>query len=523
MRHLRLNEEYTRHMTLDSARDLASVARTCRRFYYLAMPTLWSRVELWPDHEWPTLLSAYPHAASKRVLSYVRHVTLSVYMEPHENYPASEDFYRLLDYISGCLRMLKDTRAIDTMYFHMGLYDPNHYASEYHDIIETINRTTFQILKRIGEMKLQKLEFNIGRSTARSVDILSIIERKVDKLNINSVPIADWAPRLQYFQRLKALDVARIQPRNLQAETMFWTAVHQLPNLTRVEADTVPIPRGLNLRFQNITNLDLYFFTDIEYGEWSRSLVTIFKQMPGLEKLMICPARSDEETRVEGRAMQVTTIACENLKDLSLCCPIPRGLVSTIARHCPRLTKCYFTEDETIDDEDLLQLSLSCPNLHDVRLRYARTITHLEYFAAFQQLEVLELFYHTSKFIDKPLLLKLVDSCPKLKRITVSDWDRSQIRRLWGTEFEDAEPKDLFAAAAELPSYFVPKISKGEMWTPDGLIEYAIRIDWLREDISQFRQLTMRFGGRLVRGAFWRVLISSRLSIFLASNSEISD
>jgi len=69
-----------------------------------------------------------------------------------------------LDYMSGCLQMLKETRAIDTMYFrvdfHLGLYDPNSYRSECQDIIEAINRSVLHILKHLSKMELQELEFS---------------------------------------------------------------------------------------------------------------------------------------------------------------------------------------------------------------------------------------------------------------------------------------------------------------------------------------------------------------------------
>jgi len=119
-------------------------------------------------------------------------------------------------------------------------------------------------------------------------------------------------------------------------------------------------------------------------------------------------------------------------------------------------------------------------------------------------LEVLKLFYPAGRFIDKPLLLKLVDSCPKLAQITVTDNLNTAIgRRKWEREFEETAPEDLFSAAAELPSYFEPKINNGESWgAPDGLIEYAVRIDRLRKDISQFQQLAKRLGGSLVRSSF---------------------
>lgn len=116
-------------MTIESARDLASVAGTCRRFYQLAMPTLWREVDLWPSYrQWPRYLTAYPDTASKRVLSYVRTVKLSVFVDP--NYPAIDDFSELFRFMSLCLRMLKNTGAIETLYITVGLYDPNKYPSE---------------------------------------------------------------------------------------------------------------------------------------------------------------------------------------------------------------------------------------------------------------------------------------------------------------------------------------------------------------------------------------------------------
>jgi len=94
------------------------------------------------------------------------------------------------------------------------------------------------------------------------------------------------------------------------------------------------------------------------------------------------------------------------------------------------------------------------------------TCTRLEYFTTFQHLEVLKLFILP---VDKPFLLKLLDSCPKLKQITVSDWNT--LGRRW--YLEEVASENLFAAAAKLPSSFEPKISKGENCTQDGLIAYG--------------------------------------------------
>ena len=471
-------------MTVESARDLANVARTCRRFYQLAMPTLWHTIDLWPDHEFPRRLSAYPDTGSKRALSFVRHVMLSVYKEPFPGCPASDDFHNLLDYVSGCLRILKDTRAIETMSFHIGLYDPNNYALECHDIIEASNSIVLQILKCISKMNLRELQLSAGQATARIAEIMSVIAQKVDKLDIDISPIPDWASQLHHCQRLKKLHVSAGQHRNLQAETTFWTAISHLPNLKIIEVD-IPIPPTLEPCFPYVNHLELKFEAYLDYTELSHLLVTVFKQMASLEELKIYSLFPRHDPH-EGHTMPITTIACKNLKDINLSFSIPRGLVSTIAKHCPHLTKCSVLDPNIVDDEDLHQLSLSCPNLQQICLRSAENITRLDYFTTFYQLEILQLYYSTGKFINKPLLLDLVHSCPKLNQFSVSDW-RSRGLHVGKTYFEAAAPKDLFAAAGELPSYFEPKSRTARGSVP---VEYAIRIDRLRTDISLFKELT---------------------------------
>ena len=85
-------------MSFNSACDLAAIPRTYRRFYRLAMPSLWYTVDLSPYDEWPQWLSAYPGTASKHALSFVRHPALSLYLDDD---PATDDFYQLHRYVSG--------------------------------------------------------------------------------------------------------------------------------------------------------------------------------------------------------------------------------------------------------------------------------------------------------------------------------------------------------------------------------------------------------------------------------------
>ena len=481
--------EYSSDLTPESARDLARVARTCRRFYPLAMCTLWHKVKLWPIYEWQSKLSAYPSAsstASKRALSFVRNMRLSVHVSPNDSCPTRSDFEVRFDYVSGCFRLLKGTKAIDTMYLDVGLYDPTNHYSDCNDIIESINGTALRILKRVSRMKLQELEFGLSRGTARIEYIMSIIGKNADKLWVCEVPVARWAPHLHYFTKLRSLS-AQVTRRNLQAEATFWTSLSHLPNLKSVQLFN--LPPTLDLCLPYLIDLELDFTLDMDYAEWTHSLMTILKQMPALEDLELTLYTTCGE-REAMQNNQITTVACANLKTLSLSCPIPRGLISTIATHCQQLTKVFVSVDN-IEDEDLHQLSLSCPNLREIYLRKTKLVTRLDYFSAFQHLEVLEVYYLAAKFIDRPLVVKLVNSCPKLNQIKVSDNQTPLARRTRGqTEFEETPLEELFPTFAEPRSYFEPKISKGHESHRDGLIEYAIRIDRLREDLSQPQHLT---------------------------------
>jgi hypothetical protein len=177
--------------------------------------------------------------------------------------------------------------------------------------------------------------------------------------------------------------------------------------------------------------------------------------------------------------MRLTTIACGNLKNLVLRIPTPQGLISKIANSCPHLIECDFSENVNIDNDDLRQLSQSCPNLQQVRLQYAERITRLEYFTDLHNLEVLQLFYLMGKFMTKELLLMFVASCQKLKRITVSSWIGPSHWSQWSREFEVTTFEELFAAAVELPSYFELMARR---YLPFDV--FQVRIDRLREDAT---------------------------------------
>ncbi len=204
------------------------------------------------------------------------------------------------------------------------------------------------------------------------------------------------------------------------------------------------------------------------------------------------------EFKLAAEVLSISSVACSNLRSVMLGPCLPKGLLATLGRHCVKLTKCIY-ESSNVDDEDLRQLS-RCQNLCSLSLKYSTEITSgLTYLTSLPCLNALDLHYSTGKYIDKQLLLDFAHSCPDLKSISISDWNTSIRRASEWRPFESTDVAELFATGVELCSYIEPRYSEGSSYTPDGLNEYAIRIDKLREDIFQLEQLAHRLGATLVR------------------------
>ena len=224
---------------------------------------------------------------------------------------------------------------------------------------------------------------------------MAIIERKVHKLDIHIIPLGSWAHRLQYYERLTSIDVCCIQPRDEQTDAIFWTAISQLPNVTTVKVDGVPLSPALNLRFPHIVCLKFLSVGPISAHEWAYSFDAVFNQMPSLENLHISTSVGLElELAVED--LSISSVACRNLKTVTLGSCLPKGLLSTLGRHCANLTKCTY-ESSNVDDEDLRQLS-RCQNLCSLSLHYATEITTgLTYLTNLPRLNTLDLHYSDGK------------------------------------------------------------------------------------------------------------------------------
>jgi hypothetical protein len=490
-------------LTPNSIRDLASVGRTSSRFYELATPILYERVTVSPRKSWPEDVWLYrPNIETKRGLSFVRTLVLDAYAGTLEN-ADKRAISRHCNYLAGCLRVLKDTKSVQSLSLDFGLYDASN-SDPTDRRIDLINRDALDILDHVSKMRLKELKLTFGYKTACIEEILSIIGRKVDEVSFHYLPLDAVASRLRLFRRLKSMRAAlTVHRRDAPAEALFWSAVSELPTLHIVDVDTIPFPPPSELQLPQIVTLNLSL-SEVEAEEWAHSVVTVFTQMSGLESITISRQTenrtSNTETRLEANCIRISSIACVNLRELSLDCMIPRDLISKIAKHCMHLTKCDTIERDNVDGDDIRQLSLSCPNLRELRLLYSRFIASgLEHLAALHQLTSLKLHYTAGRGMEESVLPKFASSCPKLEKIIFSDWNASRQRKWRPRPFEETACEDLFPAAAKFPLYFEPKISKNVKYHPDGLDEYVVRLDKFREDMFQFKQLTERLGRTFVR------------------------
>ena len=311
------------------------------------------------------------------------------------------------------------------MSLYVGLYDPSNYPSEWRKIIEAVNGMALRILKYVEKMDLRELIFYPGRDTARIDDIMTIIERKVQKLDIHTVPLGNWVHRLQYHERMTSIELCRVEPRDEQTDAVFWTAISKLPNVTTIKVDSVPLWPALNLQFPHIISLKFHLWPNTA-EEWACSFVAIFTQMPNLETLHLL-SPSFPEFEISAEVLSILRIECKNLRNVILSSCLPKGLLATLGRHCPNLMKCIY-ESRDVDDEDLRQIS-RCQDLCFLHLKYAADITSgVAYLANLRHLNILSLHYSTGKYIDKQLLLDFARSCPDLKSIMISDWNNSMTR-----------------------------------------------------------------------------------------------
>ena len=455
------------------------------------MPLLWREVHLCgPQQANPSTLLKYPRAPSEHVFRFIRMLHLSTGCEDEEM--DKTKLKRQWRYLSKCLKFLENATLIKSLHLYVDLYDVDDHPSEFRIKLQVINSIIFRILRHAANMELDEFSFHPGNEKALSSDVLSIVERKLTQMRIDRLKCGKWVERLHNQKRLTSIEVhvpefePTIDP--YEFDRNFWTTIAQLDNCKKVNVTNIPIPLDWNIQFRNLINLDLLLFylrEDLEPSDWVNTFAIVFQYMPRLERLYLS-SQSDPAFELAAEVLEISNVACKDLKILDLSGYFPRKLLVTIGSQCPKLTRCHFGVYD-INDEDLRALS-QCQRLVSLSLDVPsrKVINGLAYLTNLPRLANLNICYSYGRYINAQLLLDLARYCPRLNVIRTNDLNINR-RESNPRPFETQDVAELFAAGAELGAYFEPQYREPSPWdTPreqmERLKEYFIRIDHLRRD-----------------------------------------
>ena len=180
--------------------DLASVVRVSRLFYDIAMPLLWNTVKISRWRVGPRPLLAYPGTPSQCALKYIQRMYLSTDPDVYQRDESS--YNRLWGYISRCRRVLIGAGSLQYLNLCVHLHDPDDCAPELRNKVKSINRLTFQILEHVKKMNVQQLEFTASDKSAGLDDIMRILEKKINALDLCWIRLGSWVDRQFNLQNL---------------------------------------------------------------------------------------------------------------------------------------------------------------------------------------------------------------------------------------------------------------------------------------------------------------------------------
>ena len=453
------------------------------------MPLLWTEVHLWgPRQTNPSTLLKYPR---ERVFQFIRTMHIST---SHEDMDKTK-----LDgqskYLSKCLKFLNNATNIKSLDLYVRLYNVDNHPPEFRTKLEVINGSIFRILRLAANIELDEFGYHPDNEMAVSPDVLSIIERKLTKMSISHRDCGKWVKRLRNQEKLTSIEFYASEIEYTMDpdgyDRIFWTSIAQLENCKEVLVSDLPIPLDWNIRFRNLTHLHLFFTFRWELPPFDcvATFMTVFQYMPRLEHLHLSSLH-DPGYQLAAEALEISNVACKDLKILNLSGYYPRKLLVTIGSQCPKLTTCSVGIHD-LNDEDLRALS-RCQSLVSLSLCVPnqKVTNGLSYLTNLPQLAKLDMHYSFGRCIDAQLLYDLARHCPRLNIIRTSDVN--SIRRESDPRpFETEDIAELFVAGAELRAYFEPQYKEPSPWdTPrqqmERLKEYFIHIDDLRRDKSLF-------------------------------------
>jgi hypothetical protein len=367
--------------------------------------------------------------------------------------------------------------------------DPDDCVPELRNKVKSINRLTFQILEHVKKMNIQQLEFTAAKKSANLDDIMRIIERKIDALDLRWITLGSWVDRRFNLQNLTEISARRYyrlrdDESDVSMFNKFWVVISQLENVLEVDATGIPISPALGLRFPHLIRLRFSTW-QFSASEVAGSFFSMIKQMPNLESLEFS-SRGDPEYEQELCHLDICDVACKNLRVIMFNWQHPKELVATIAKHNPNLVSCILDGAMmNVDDEDIRYLS-RCQNLSELNLKSSTNITSgLTYLTDLLHLHTLVPHHSLGERMSTQLVVAISSSCRKLREI---EFPYSFNFHNSPDDFAFPRP-DLTKIFAEdgLHPYIEPsyrRMESGKFALVMHLEKYIIRLDKLRKDLS---------------------------------------
>lgn len=405
-------------------------------------------------------------------------------------YQRDESSYnRLWGYISRCRRVLIGAGSLQYLNLCVHLHDPDDCAPELRNKVKSINRLTFQILEHVKKMNVQQLEFTASDKSAGLDDIMRILEKKINALDLCWIRLGSWVDRqfnLQNLTEISARRYSRLRDdeSGVAMFNKFWVVISQLENVLEVDATGIPLSPALDLRFPHLIRLR-FSASQFSASEVADSFLSVIKQMPNLESLDFSSHRNPEYEQ-ELRHLDIGEVACKNLRVITFNWHHPKELVATIVKHNPNLVSCILDGAMmNVDDEDIRYLS-QCQNLRELKLKSSTDITNgLAYLTDLPRLHTLVLHHSLGKRMSTQLVVDISSSCRNLREIE------------FPYSFDFHNPPDDFAfprpdlakifAEDDLHPYIEPSYRRidGRKFAPMMCLKkYIIRLDKLRKDLS---------------------------------------
>jgi hypothetical protein len=414
--------EYVRHHPWDrwteeristqsrSRLNLSRIAQVSRLFYEPAMTVLWREVHLSPDGPLDRFLLGNLHSTTKEIPKYIRTIHLTVV----RYYGQDESYFRIVPrFVGDLFQLMEAAENLRTVILDFHLVDQREYPPEQVAMVNQTNHILMNLLRYISQRVLTDLELIIWFNP-RIDNVIDIMQNQVTRLVVRDWSLTGhWVHKLPELEKLQYIEIQDAHNAETYQCCNIWRAISSL-EITQVENTNVPYPLTLDLQFHHLVRVSLE--VSPPEGNWSRTFTAVFERMPNLKSVELSSRMFYWFDRI-ANSVQITSIACTGLRDLTIYPYSPRHLLSAVARSCPELQSCDFGGN--LDDQDLQMLS-QCRQLRRLRIRFpGDTIRGIPFLANISSLTHLTIPAAFGFCLDEHILTSFAKNCPALNTIIV--------------------------------------------------------------------------------------------------------